>query len=230
MNCLHHHKVYAARPRTYRDLPLRLAEFGDVYRYEKHGSLSGMQRVRAMCQNDAHIYCEPLDFLMAERFGLTYRSPDNTLQRPYIIHRAPLGTHERTISFLVEMYGGAFPTWLAPVQLCLLPIGPDCAGYAREIEHQLAARMHRVTVDESSETFNKRVRTAVTRKIPNIWVAGKEEITSRTVTWRRYCTKEQLKMPVERAMDALNQLIRTRRMDNFADQTREFSGEDDQRY
>jgi threonyl-tRNA synthetase len=318
MNCPHHHKVYAARPRSYRDLPLRLAEFGDVYRYEQHGSLSGMLRVRAMCQNDAHIYCEPsqvkeefkkvialyrryynhlrlggfrirlslhapgdskfvddeegwsrteqivrevlseenvpfeeevgeaafygpkmdvqlknlmgreetvstcqLDFLMARRFGLTYTSRENTPESPYIIHRAPLGTHERTISFLLEMYGGAFPTWMAPVQVCLLPIGPDCVNYAREIQHQLVSRMHRVAIDESSETFNKRVRTAVTRKVPNIWVIGNEEIAARTVAWRRYCTREQSKVPVDRAVAVLAYLVRTRAMDNFADQTLE---------
>ena len=314
MNCPHHHKVYAARPRSYRDLPLRLAEYGNTYRYEKHGSLSGLLRVRAMCMNDAHIYCEydqvesefinvmkmynlyyshlrlgnfrvrlslhdpksdkfvgdeeewlrsedivrqvllkngiefeeevgeaafygpkvdiqvknllgreetvstcQLDFVVAERFELTYAAKDGSQKRPYIIHRAPLSTHERLISFLIEMYGGAFPTWMAPVQVCIAPISEHFVAYAEEIERTLRDKLIRCEIDDSGDTFNKKIRRAVTRKIPNIWVIGEQETTKRSVTWRRYSAKDQIEAPIEKAIDAVVAMQQQRIMDNFAD-------------
>lgn len=313
MNCPHHHKIYAARLRSYRDLPLRLAEYGDVYRYEKHGSLSGLLRVRAMCMNDAHIYCTPdqvesefrailgmyshyythlrmgnfrvrlslhdtrekfaaneaewlrseaivrdvlnrmgveydeetgeaafygpkvdiqvknlmgreetvstcqLDFVMAERFDLTYVDKDGALKRPFIIHRAPLSTHERMISFLIEFYGGAFPTWMAPAQARLVPVNEDVMPYARELEAALRDNLFRAEVDDSGESFNKKIRNAVTKKIPNIWIIGGKEAENRSVTWRRYCLKEQITVPFEKALECLQSMRRDRVMDNFPD-------------
>jgi threonyl-tRNA synthetase len=313
MNCPHHHKIYDARLRSYRDLPLRLAEYGNTYRYEKHGSLSGLLRVRAMCMNDAHIYCTPeqvesefvaimemysmyyqhlrmgnfrvrlslhdqsgkfvanedlwvnseemvrdvlhkmdiafeeeigeaafygpkvdiqvknllgreetvstcqLDFLMAERFDLTYVDANGERKRPYIIHRAPLSTHERMISFLIEFYGGAFPTWLAPEQVRLIPVSDETLPYARELEEKLRDKLFRASIDDSSETFNKKIRNAVTSKIPNIWILGNKEREERAVTWRRYCLKEQSAVPFDRALDTLIRLRGTRMMDNFPD-------------
>ncbi|HOJ68014.1 MAG TPA: threonine--tRNA ligase, partial [Candidatus Hydrogenedentes bacterium] len=283
MNCPHHHKVYAARPRSYRELPLRLAEYGQDFRYEKHGSLAGLLRVRAMTMNDAHIYCTPdqvesefravmdmyhyyydhlrfgnfrvrlslhdpesdkfvdnreawerteatvrevldhlgvhfeeergeaafygpkvdiqvknllgreetvstcqLDFVMAERFDLTYVDQDGQLKRPYIIHRAPLSTHERMISFLIEFYGGAFPTWMAPEQVRIVPVNAEVVDFAMSLRDRLREDLFRVTVDQSGETFNKKIRNAVTRKIPNIWVIGNREKADGAITWRRY--------------------------------------------
>ena len=240
MNCPHHHRIFAAQPRSYRDLPLRLAEYGCCYRYEQSGELFGLMRVRSLNMNDAHIYCtaeqfaaefnavnemylkyfkifgiekyvmrfsthdpaklgqkfvnEPelwkqtedmvrkvliesginfvevpneaafygpkidvqvwsvigreftlatnqVDFAQPRRFGLTYRDRDNTEKTPLCIHRAPLGTHERFIGFLIEHYAGNFPLWLAPDQVRVLTIGEDDAllAYAKGIVEQLRA-------------------------------------------------------------------------------------------
>ncbi len=314
MNCPHHHKVYAARPHSYRDLPYRLAEYGNTYRYEKHGSLAGLLRVRAMCMNDAHIYCTPeqveeefravmamydlyynhlrmgdfrvrlslsdsdsekfigdreewqrseaivrdvldnlgveyeeevgeaafygpkidiqvknllgreetvstcqLDFVVAERFGLEYTDDKGEKQTPYIIHRAPLSTHERMISFLIELYGGAFPTWMAPQQVQLIPVNDDVLDYAKEIESNLHGNLFRVKIDTSNESFNKKIRNAITSKIPNIWILGSKEKENRTITWRRYCSKEQKTVGLDNAYTALNALRSGRIMDNFDD-------------
>ena len=314
MNCPHHHKIYDARKRSYRELPVRLSEYGNDFRYEKHGSLSGLLRVRAMCMNDAHIYCTydqvesefvevmkmytmyydhlrlgnfrvrlslhdqdsdkfsgdeerwiqsedmvravlnrmgiafeeeigeaafygpkvdiqvknlmgreetvstcQLDFLMPERFDLTYVASDGTEKRPYIIHRAPLSTHERMISFLIEMYGGAFPTWMAPMQVRLVPVNDNVLPYAEELTNTLRNDLFRADIDYSDETFNKKIRNAVTRKIPNIWIIGEKEMEARNVTWRRYCVKQQQTVAFDAAFDALKKMRAERMMDNFED-------------
>jgi threonyl-tRNA synthetase len=314
MNCPHHHKVFAARPRSYRDLPLRIAEYGNNFRYERRGSLSGLLRVRAMCMNDAHIYCEPeqvreefhsiikmyhdyykhlrfgdfrvclsmhdpnsdkfvgdtaewerseqivreilqetgiefeeergsaafygpkmdiqvrnligreetvstcqLDFVMAERFDLNYVGRDGESKRPYIIHRAPLSTHERFISFLIELYGGAFPTWMTPNQVSIIPVGEHAADYAHEISGLLTGKMIRNEVDDSSAGFGKRVRNAIVSKTPNIWIIGGDEAEARSITWRRYAVKDQPTLPLDTAIDALLTMRDQRLMDNFAD-------------
>jgi threonyl-tRNA synthetase len=314
MNCPHHHKVYAARPRSYRELPLRLSEYGNTFRYEKHGSLSGLLRVRAMCMNDAHIYCTPeqvkqefesvinmylkyykhlrlgnprvrlslhdpnsdkfvsqkddwieseeiirnllkesniefeeevgeaafygpkmdiqisnvmgreetvstcqLDFMMAERFNLEYTSDDGSIKRPVIIHRAPLSTHERLISILIESYGGAFPTWIAPVQVCIIPVLEEVMPYAKQVSDTLRQSFFRAKIDDSNASFNKKIRNAITSKIPNIWIIGRQEQEKQTITWRRYCTKEQHQVGYQKAIESLTHLRQNRRMDNFPD-------------
>jgi threonyl-tRNA synthetase len=314
MNCPHHHKVYGFRPRSYRELPYRLAEYGDMFRYEKHGSLSGLLRVRAMCLNDAHIYCEydqlkeefssvidlykyyydylrlgnfrvrlslhdpnsdkyvkdedewsfsenivrdilrennidfieepgeaafygpkvdiqiknllgreetvstcQLDFVMAKRFDLWYSAKDGSLKQPYILHRAPLSTHERMISFLIEFWGGAFPTWMAPTQVMLIPVNEGVIDYVEELRSTMKNKGVRVAVDESDDSFNKKIRKAVTGKIPNIWIIGDNEKAERAITWRRYCVQEQLKLSVDSAIDKIMNLRANRVMDNFSD-------------
>jgi len=314
MNCPHHHKIYDARPHSYRDLPLRLAEYGNTYRYEKHGSLAGLLRVRAMCMNDAHIYCTPeqvqeefraviemyryyyghlrmgnfrvrlslhdpnsdkfvnseaewqrtenivrdvlknlgidfeeeigeaafygpkidiqvknllgreetvstcqLDFVMADRFDLTYVDANGEKKRPFIIHRAPLSTHERMISFLIELYGGAFPTWMAPLQVKLIPVNDDVLDYTREIEAALRGNLFRAEIDTSDESFNKKIRNAVTNKTPNIWVIGSREKEERKITWRRYASKLQQNVELDHALHALTRMRAERLMDNFED-------------
>ncbi|MCK5862717.1 MAG: threonine--tRNA ligase [Candidatus Hydrogenedentes bacterium] len=314
MCCPHHHKIYASRLRSYRDLPLRLCEYGDVFRYEKHGSLSGLLRVRAMCMNDAHIYCTPeqvesefravinmymmyyshlrmgnfrvrlslhdknsdkfvdryddwehsenivrgvldnlgveyeeetgeaafygpkvdiqvknlmgreetvstcqLDFIMPDRFDLTYVDGNGDKKRPYILHRAPLSTHERMISFLIEFYGGAFPTWMAPVQVRLVPVNAAVFDYAQEIELLLHKNFFRVEVDDSNESFNKKIRNAVMRKIPNIWILGEKEKAENNITWRRYAVKEQQTVAGNTALEMLQKMRSERIMDNFGD-------------
>jgi threonyl-tRNA synthetase len=314
MNCPHHHKIYGARPHSYRDLPLRLAEYGNTYRYEKHGSLAGLLRVRAMCMNDAHIYCTPeqveqefrsvmdmytyyyghlrmgnfrvrlslhdpasdkfagkteewlkseavvrdvldklgveyeeekgeaafygpkidiqvknllgreetvstcqLDFIVADRFDLKYVDANGEQQTPFIIHRAPLSTHERMISFLIELYGGAFPTWMAPLQVKLIPVNDDVADYAQEIAADLRDNLFRAEIDDSNESFNKKIRNAITHKVPNLWIIGNKEKENRTITWRRYSSKDQLSVDIGDAQMALERLRGERMMDNFED-------------
>lgn len=298
MNCPHHHKIFAARPRSYRELPLRLGEYGQVYRFEDSGALSGLLRVRGMCMNDAHIYCtedqiksellsvldmyrkvyeilgitayhfrfstwdpeDPkgkekfvhnppaweftqkkihealleagvkfvegkgegafygpkidiqfktvtgreetastcqLDFAMPERLDLKYVGADNKEHRPYIIHRAPLGTHERFVAFLIELYGGAFPTWLAPVQARVITVSEKFDGYAKKIVDRLREHMIRAEVDFSSDTMGKKIRNGTTQKIPNLLIVGEKEEQEGTVTLRRYGQQEQqtMKLP-----------------------------------
>ncbi len=298
MNCPHHHRIYASRKRSYRELPLRLAEYGQVYRFEDSGALSGLLRVRGMCMNDAHIYCteenlkqeflavmemhkqlyeilglsdyymrfstwdpedpkgkakfvddpeaweksqnfireamiesgmpfrevkgeaafygpkidvqfrtvtgreetastNQLDFAVPQRMNLSYVGADNQEHRPYIIHRAPLGTHERFVAFLIEHYGGAFPTWLAPTQVRILVVADRFLDYARELEGDLRMSMVRVEVDSSGERINKAVRNASTAKIPNVLVLGEREVEERGVTLRRHGVEAQESMSYE---------------------------------
>ncbi len=314
MNCPHHHKIYGFRPRSYRELPYRLAEYGDMFRYEKHGSLSGLLRVRAMCLNDAHIYCEydqvkeefakvmdlykyyydylrlgnfrvrlslhdsesdkyvkdeeewqfsedivreilnenkidfieergeaafygpkvdiqiknllgreetvstcQLDFVMAKRFDLWYSAKDGTMKQPYILHRAPLSTHERMISFLIEFWGGAFPTWMAPNQVMLIPVNEGVVDYAMDMKHKMTELGIRCDIDVSDDSFNKKIRKAVTKKTPNMWIIGDNEKAEGTITWRRYCVQDQIKMSSDAAIDKIVHLRTNRVMDNFPD-------------
>ena len=311
MNCPHHHKIFAARKRSYRELPLRLAEYGQVYRFEDSGSLSGLLRVRGMCMNDAHIYCteenlkeeflavmemhrqiyeilglndyymrfstwdpedpkgkakyvddpeawersqnfireamiesglpfkevkgeaafygpkidvqfrtvtgreetastNQLDFAVPERMNLSYIGPDNQEHRPYIIHRAPLGTHERFVAFLIEHYGGAFPTWLAPVQVRILTVADRFNDYANEIVQSLRGEMVRAELDTSGERINKLIRNAATAKIPNVLIIGENEVEARTVTLRRYGVRQQTTLPLDEFKTNLLRTIRER--------------------
>ena len=297
MNCPHHHHIFAARKRSYRDLPMRLAEYGDVFRYEDSGALSGLLRVRGMCMNDGHIYCteeqvqseflkvmdlhrrayeilglsdyylrfstwdpedpkgkqkfvdnpaaweatqrmvrdamiesglrfeevkgeaafygpkidmqfrtvtgreetastNQLDFVVPGRLGLVYTGADNAEHTPYCIHRAPLSTHERFVAFLVEHYGGAFPTWLAPVQVRLLTVADRFDGYAERVVGELRGAMIRAELDQSGERINKKIRNGATQKIPNLVIIGEREAEDGTVTLRRYGVSEQQTMPV----------------------------------
>lgn len=289
MNCPHHHKIYGARPRSYRDLPLRLAEYGTCYRYEQSGELSGLLRVRCMTMNDAHIYLRldqfeaefkeimrmylhfynvfklkdyrfrlsmrgkersekykgsedmwdkgeamlkqalddlgvdyfegegeaafygpkvdiqfknlmgreetvstiQVDFYSPERFELTYRDQSGQDVRPIILHRAPLSTHERFISYLIEYYGGAFPTWCAPVQVAMIPVNELAIDYCKEFAATMKQNFMRVTVDESDNSFNKKIRTNTVQKIPIILIVGDKERENGQVTIRRYGQQAQ---------------------------------------
>src|SRR6266568_444282 len=276
MNCPHHHRIFAAEPRSYRDLPLRLAEYGTCYRYEQSGELFGIMRVRSLNMNDAHIYCQPekfaeefnavnemylkyfkifgiekyvmrfsthdparltgdnakfvnepelwkqtedmvrdtlknsginyvevpneaafygpkidvqvwsvigreftlatnqVDFAVPKRFGLVYKDRDNTDKTPLCIHRAPLGTHERFIGFLIEHYAGNFPLWLAPEQVRVLTIGDDekLVAYAKEILNELRAGFVRVEEDYSTNKINGKIQDAEKAKVHTMLVIG----------------------------------------------------------
>lgn len=315
MNCPHHHMIYNHMPRSYRELPMRFAEHGTVYRYEASGSLAGLLRVRSLCQNDAHIYCtneqlkdelkatfkmcldyyslfrlegvrvrysthDPdnmegfadnpemwrfseaivkevldeleveyfvgkgeaafygpkidfqartllgreesisttqLDFAQPISFDLTYRGADGQEHRPFIVHRAPLGTHERFVAFLIEHFGGAFPTWMAPIQVRFIPINDSVAPYVQEFASLLRNNMVRVDIDDSDNSLNKRIREAVTHKIPNIAVVGNREAEAQTITLRRYCTQQQLTLTKDAFIARVDKLVAERIMDNFAD-------------
>lgn len=298
MNCPHHHRIFAARLRSYRDLPLRLAEYGHVYRFEDSGALSGLLRVRGMCMNDAHIYCtedqiedefvavmelhrkvyailgltdyymrfstwdpddpkgkdkyvdnpeawarsqdlvrramdrtglpytevkgeaafygpkidvqfrtvtgreetastNQLDFAVPTRMGLTYRGADNGEHAPYVIHRAPLGTHERFVAFLIEHFAGAFPTWLAPVQVRVITVSERFEEAGKRVVAGLREGMVRAELDASSETMGKKVRESQIQKIPNVLVIGEREAAEGTVTLRRYGSQDQRSMSAE---------------------------------
>ncbi len=283
MNCPHHHMIYRARPRSYRDLPLRLAEYGTCYRYEQHGELAGLLRVRCMAMNDAHIYCtldqlkeefkavmamhkyyyellglsgyymrlslhdptktdkyvsdpevwalaermvgeamdetgmayktevgeaafygpkidvqfknvvgreetastNQVDFLSAKRFDLTYVGSDNEKHHPVILHRAPLGTHERFVAFLIEHFGGAFPLWLAPVQMAVVTVSEKADAYARQVYQRLLDEGFRPQLDDSADKINAKIRRAATQKVPYILVVGEQEAAANAVNVRR---------------------------------------------
>jgi len=312
MNCPHHHLIYRAEKRSYRDLPFRISEYGKCYRFERAGTLQGLTRVRGMCMNDAHIYVTPeqlkdefkavmdlhkryyaifgfenyflrlskwdpddptkgekyvddpagwdytervvqealeemgleytvekgeaafygpkvdyefrtvtgreftattnqLDFAVPSRFGLVYTDRDGEEKTPYCIHRAPLGTHERFIAILIEHYGGAFPTWLAPVQVRVIPVSEKVVDYAKKVEKLLRGKLVRAEVDDSNNTMGKKIRSGTTEKIPVLLVVGEEEAGENTVTVRRYGIEEQRTMPLERFEGELVEEIRERR-------------------
>lgn len=316
MNCPHHHMIYNQRPRSYRELPLKLAEYGSCYRFESSGSLAGLLRVRCLSMNDAHIYCSKeqlkeqlietfnmtidyykkfrfdgvqirhsthdpsnstkfvdnpelwkysekivaevledigceyvvgegeaafygpkidfqaqtllgreeslgttqLDFASPINFDLNFVGEDGQDHRPYIVHRAPLSTHERFLAFIIEHFGGAFPTWLSPLQVRIVPVAETFHEYARELESALRSDLVRVDVDTSDNSFNKKVREAVTKKTPNILIVGGNEVEAETVTLRRYCVKEQITISKEAFYQRMRTLISKRVMDNFADE------------
>ncbi len=288
MNCPHHHRIFAAEPRSYRDLPLRLAEYGTCYRYEQSGELFGLMRVRSLNMNDAHIYCTPeqfasefnavnemylkyfkifgldkyvmrfsthdpsrltgdnakfvnepelwkktedlvrqvlidskipyvevaneaafygpkidvqvwsvigreftlatnqVDFAVPAKFGLTYRDKDNTQKTPLCIHRAPLGTHERFIGFLIEHYAGNFPLWLAPDQVRVITLNDDPAliEYAKPIVAELRANMVRADADYSATPFKAKIADAEKLRVHTMLVIGGRDMEAGAVSVR----------------------------------------------
>lgn len=282
MNCPHHHRIYSNEMRSYRDLPLRLAEFGSVYRYEQSGELSGLSRVRGFTQDDAHIYCThdqlkteikntieltqlvfstfgmpvdirlsyrddndkkyggnteywdraqkeikevademdldytiapgeasfygpkidfiirdaigrkwqlgtvQVDYVMPERFDLTYIGSDNEKHRPVIIHRAPFGSMERFTSILIEHFAGDFPLWLSPEQVRILPISDDQNAYAEYCYEKLQELGVRVEMDKRSEQIGGKIRDAETSKTPYMLIVGAKEVENETVSVRRH--------------------------------------------
>ncbi|HRK01604.1 MAG TPA: threonine--tRNA ligase, partial [Oligoflexia bacterium] len=164
-------------------------------------TVTGREETASTCQ---------LDFAMPERLDLAYKGADNGLHRPYIIHRAPLGTHERFVAFLIEHYGGAFPTWLSPVQVMIVPVSDVFTEYSQKLVDELRSDYVRVELDATNDTLNKRLRNAVTRKIPNILVIGEREQANSTVTLRRYGIQEQKTMAAAEFRNWLAETIRNR--------------------
>ncbi|WP_245586824.1 threonine--tRNA ligase [Sediminibacterium salmoneum] len=284
MNCPHHHKIFGAEPKSYKDLPYRIAEYGTCYRYEQSGELFGLMRVRCLHMNDAHIYCnreqfaqefkavnemylkyfkifgvdkyvmrlslhdpaklgqkyvnEPelwketedmvrkvlietgtpfvevqdeaafygpkidvqiwsaigreftlatnqVDFNSGRKFQLEYTNQHNESEIPLIIHRAPLGTHERFIGFLLEHYAGKFPVWLAPLQVKVLPISDKFMDYALSVKQELRKAGVRVEVDDRSEKIGKKIRDTELMKVPYMLVIGEKEMNEQQLSVRR---------------------------------------------
>jgi threonyl-tRNA synthetase len=152
-----------------------------------------------------------IDFAVPGRFDLTYTDRDGTEKTPYCIHRAPLSTHERFVAFLIEHYAGAFPTWLAPTQVVVIPVGEDQEAYANEIRVRLRGQMVRAEIDDSDATMGKKIRTNVTRKVPILLVVGGREQDSGTVTVRRYGIEQQDSMSVDGFTEMIGAEIRERR-------------------
>ena len=314
MNCPHHHKIFSSEPRSYRDLPLRLAEYGQVYRFEESGAVGGLVRVRGMSMNDAHIYCtedqiksefrnvmalhdeayailglddyyirlsrwdpedpkgkekyvdDPkswetcerliaellnemdieyvegpgeaafygpkidmqfhtvtgrdesvstvqLDFAVPPRLGLRYVGPDGEDHVPYCIHRAPFSTHERFVAFLIEHFAGAFPTWLAPVQVRVLTVSNQFTEYGQQIVDRLRSRFIRAELGSDSDTVSKKIREGTTQKIPNLLVVGEREAQNSTVTLRRYGIDKQETLSIDALENALIDSITRRSLE-----------------
>ncbi|MCX6723743.1 MAG: threonine--tRNA ligase [Candidatus Staskawiczbacteria bacterium] len=306
MNCPHHHQIFAAEPRSYRDLPLRLAEYGTCYRYEKSGELFGLMRVRSMEMNDAHIYCtedqftnefleviklyleyfkifgiqkyvmrfsthskeglgkkyinneklwkktedmvratllkekipfvevkneaafygpkidvevwsaigreftlatNQVDFAVPERFGLKYTDSDGKEKTPICIHRAPLSTHERLIGFLIEHYAGAFPLWLSPVQVAVIPISEKHSEYAIKIAKELKEKNIRAEIKNENETLGKKIRAAEMQKIPYLLILGDKEISANAVAVRARGKGDMGQMTLDAFIDKIKEEI-----------------------
>jgi threonyl-tRNA synthetase len=284
MNCPHHHKIFDAEPKSYKDLPFRIAEYGTCYRYEQSGELFGLMRVRCLHMNDAHIYCsreqfaaefravndmylkyfkifgidkyvmrlslhepsklgakyvnEPelwkqteamvrdvliesnipfvevpdeaafygpkidvqiwstigreftlatnqVDFNSGNKFRLSYVNQHNSPEVPLIIHRAPLGTHERFIGFLLEHYAGKFPVWLAPLQVKVLPISDKFMDYAEQVKAALRQAGVRVEIDDRQEKIGKKIRDTELSRVPYMLVVGEKEASEGKLSVRR---------------------------------------------
>jgi len=296
MNCPHHHKIFDASPKSYKDLPLRLAEYGTCYRYEKSGELFGLMRVRSLQMNDAHIYCtkeqfeaefravnemyikyfkifgvdkyimrfsthdpaklgkkyvdkpelwqetedmvrqvlinsgipykevadeaafygpkidvqiysvigkeftlatNQVDFAQPLSFNLTYTNANNEQEHPIVIHRAPLGTHERFIGFLIEHYAGKFPLWLAPEQVKILPISEKFNEGCKNILQSLENYDIRASIDDRGEKIGKKIRDAEIAKVPIMLVIGEKELEEGKVSVRKQGEGDQGTMSIE---------------------------------
>jgi threonyl-tRNA synthetase len=307
MNCPHHILIYASKLRSYRDLPVRIAELGTMYRYEKSGVVGGLSRVRAMTLNDAHIFCTPeqvkqefsnvmrlverayatlgitdygyrlslrdphdrekyvqndamwelgervlreamqalglpfteapgeaafygpkldiqvrdvlgreetistiqIDFHLPEKFDLKYIGEDGQERRPVIIHRGVVSTMERMVAYLIELYAGAFPLWLAPVQAVVIPIADRHIEYARAVADDLRAAGIRVEVDERNERMNAKIRDAQLHKVPYMLIVGDRERDSGAVAVRTRAGDDLGAMPVFQLIDRLTDEVAT---------------------
>ena len=154
---------------------------------------------------------------LPERFDLNYIDSDNEKHRPIMIHRTVMGSIERFLGILIEHFAGKFPLWMAPVQVVGLPINDQLIPYAHEVMGTMEQAGLRTEVDSRTESLNKKIREAVTHKIPNIVIIGGKEVENRSITLRRYCVKEQIPLSFDSFVERLNRLRAERTMDNFPD-------------
>ena len=311
MNCPHHHKIYSSSPKSYRDLPVRLSEYGTCYRYEKSGQLFGLMRVRSLQMNDAHIYCteeqfkseflnvcnmylyyfkifnikkysmrlslhskeglgekyvndpklwittenwvrevlndggfdfievegeaafygpkidvqvwsaigkeftlatNQVDFAVPKKFDLTYKDENGDEKTPLCIHRAPLGTHERFIGFLIEHFGGNFPLWLAPIQVAVLPVSDKVLDYAQEVVDELRQLDIRVSLNNRSEKIGAKIRQSELEKVNVMLILGVNEKNEKSVSLRRRFDGDVGKLQLQELKDILSLEIKNRRL------------------
>ena len=311
MNCPHHHKIYSSSPKSYRDLPVRLSEYGTCYRYEKSGQLFGLMRVRSLQMNDAHIYCteeqfkseflnvcnmylyyfkifniekysmrlslhskeglgekyvdnselwtttenwvrevltdggfnfieaegeaafygpkidvqvwsaigkeftlatNQVDFAVPKKFNLTYKDENGDEKTPLCIHRAPLGTHERFIGFLIEHFGGNFPLWLAPIQVAVLTVSDKVLDYAEEVVDQLRLINIRVVLNNRSDKIGAKIRQSELEKINIMLILGVKEKNEKSVSLRRRFDGDVGKFQLVKLKEILSQEIINRRL------------------
>ena len=309
MNCPHHMLIYGNKLHSYRDLPIRIGEFATDFRYEASGAVKGLERVRCMCQNDAHLFVRPdqigeefkkvvslildvyrdfgikeykfrlslrdpedkekyfdddkmwdeaeaklrevlndlgveyfeavgeaafygpkldvevkpavgpevtlstcqLDFLLPRRFELNYIDSNGEKQTPVVLHRAIFGTFDRFTAFLIEETKGAFPTWLSPVQVSIIPVNPELHNdYAEEIRDLLQQNNVRVELDSRNEKLGYRLREAQTRKIPYNLIIGDQEKENRTISFRLFGEKDTTTLPLEEFIEKLKEEIETK--------------------
>jgi threonyl-tRNA synthetase len=305
MNCPMHNLIFRARGRSYRELPLRLFEFGTVYRYEKSGVVHGLTRARGFTQDDAHIYCTPeqmgdeldslltfvldllrdyglddfylelstkdpvkyvgtdedweratetlrqaaerqelelvmdpggaafygpkisvqardaigrtwqmstiqVDFNLPQRFELEYTAADGSRQRPVMIHRALFGSIERFFAVLLEHYAGAFPAWLAPVQVVGIPITDGHVGYLQEVAGRLRSAGIRIEVDSSDDRMQKKIRNAQKQKVPYMLIAGDDDVAAGAVSFRYRDGTQKNGVPVDEAIEEILAAVRDR--------------------
>ncbi len=305
MNCPHHIRLFQRQAHSFRDLPVRLAELGTVYRYEKSGEVSGLIRVRSFTINDAHIFCRPdqldeefervvqlilevyrafgitdfhfrlslrddssqkwmgdpavwekaqsaarralqaaghpfteapgeaafygpkldvqikdsigrefslstnqIDFLLPERFGLEYVTSEQAMERPVMLHRAPIGSMERFMAYLIEHYGGAFPVWLAPVQLTFIPIADRHVDAVTKLAERFRDRDLRVEVDARAERMQAKIRHAQLQKVPYMAVVGDKELEGGTLNIRRRAGGDQVAVSVDEFLNRLDEEAR----------------------
>ena len=314
MTCPHHFELYSSRPRSYRELPFRIAELAKQFRYEKSGELTGLMRVRSFCLADSHIICQPdqaiseinsvldlieyvasvlglkagdnyryrlslgdrednvkyyqddaawdfaedvlrtvllqrqasyfeaekeaafygpkidiqmrnfagkedtaftvqYDFVMPKRFGLTYIDKDQMEKEPIVIHRSSIGAIERTMAFLIEHYAGAFPVWLSPVQVVVIPLADRHLEYARKLGAELTGEGVRAKVDDRSERMNLKIRQAQMEKVPFMLVVGDKEVAEGTVSVRLRSGKQLSSQPFERFKETVKVAIATKSKD-----------------
>jgi threonyl-tRNA synthetase len=154
-----------------------------------------------------------IDYLSPRNFNLNYIDESGKEVRPVIIHRSPLSTHERFISFLIEFYGGAFPTWCAPVQVCLIPVRETCLEYAEQLAEELRQHMVRVEIDSSDNSFNKKIRNNTVRKIPHLLILGDKEVENKEVTVRKYGIQEQQTLSRKNYVLGILEEIKQRKME-----------------
>jgi len=311
MNCPHHHKIYSSSPKSYRDLPVRLSEYGTCYRYEKSGQLFGLMRVRSLQMNDAHIYCtekqfkneflnvcnmylyyfkifnikkysmrlslhsknglgekyvndpklwtttenwvrevltdggfdfieaegeaafygpkidvqvwsaigkeftlatNQVDFAVPRKFNLTYKDENGDEKTPLCIHRAPLGTHERFIGFLIEHFGGNFPLWLAPIQVAVLPVSDKVLDYAQEVVDELRQLDIRVFLNNRSDKIGAKIRQSELEKINIMLILGVNEKNEKSVSLRRRFDGDVGKFQLQELKEMLSLEIKNRRL------------------